>query len=131
MLVTSTLENTHCFVAMELLPMQTCSLLHLVLFFGNENGDSWGEFWEYVKKLHPSMDIGDVTIITDQDKGWMNAIADWIPQAGHFHCSHHRRGNIIKNCGGGGGKIKYSALWMYNKLMGCRTVEQIQAAKDT
>jgi hypothetical protein len=28
-------------------------------------------------------------------------------------------------------KIKYSALWMYNKLIGCRTVEQIQATKDT
>jgi len=60
----------------------------------------------------------------------MNAIADWIPQVGHFHCSHHRQ-DIIKICGGGGGKIKYSALWMYNKLMGCRTLEQIQAAKDT
>ena len=101
------------------------------IVFGNENGDSWGEFWEYVRKLHPSMDMGDVTIITDQDKGQMNAIADWMPDAGHFHCSHHRRGNIVKNCGGGGGKTKYSALWMYNKLMGCRTVEQIEAAKNT
>ncbi len=45
--------------------------------------------------------------------------------------SHHRRGNIIKDCGGGGGKIKYSALWMYNKLLGCRTSEQIQAATDS
>ena len=82
------------------------------ILFGNENGASWGEFWEFVKKLHPSMDMGDVTIITDQDKGQMNAIADWMPKAGHFHCSHHRRGNIIKNRGGRGGKIKYSALWM-------------------
>jgi len=101
------------------------------IVFENENGDSWGEFWEFVKNLHPSMDIGDVTIITDQDKGQMNAIADWIHEAGHFHYSHHRRGNIIQNCGGGGEKIKYLALWMYNKLMGCRTVEQIQDAKDT
>jgi hypothetical protein len=66
------------------------------IVFGNENGDSLGEFWVYVKKLHPLLDIGDVTIITDQDKGQMNAIADWFPQAGHFHCSHYRRGNIIK-----------------------------------
>jgi hypothetical protein len=101
------------------------------IVFGNENGESWSEFWEFVKKLHPTMDIGDVTIITDQDKGQMNAIEDWMPEAGHFHCSHHRRGNIIKNRGGGGGKIKYSALWMYNKLMGCRTVDQIQATKDS
>jgi hypothetical protein len=79
--------------------------------FGNENGESWAKFWEFVKKLHPLMDIGDVIIITDQDKGQMNAIADWMPKAGHFHCSHHRRGNIkktvvaeeerssIRNCG--------------------------------
>ena len=83
------------------------------------------------EKLHPSMDIGDVTIITDQDKGQMNAIGEWIPLAGHFHCSHHHQGNIVKNCGGGGGKTKYSALWMYNKLMGCRTVEQIKSTKNT
>jgi len=54
------------------------------IVFGNENGDSLGEFWVYVKKLHPLLDIGDVTIITDQDKGQMNAIADWFLQAGHF-----------------------------------------------
>jgi len=88
--------------------------------FRNENGNSWGAFWEFVKKLHPTIDMGDVTVITDQDKGQMNAISDWIPLAGHFHCSHHCRGNIIKYRGGGSGKIKYSALWMYNKLMGCR-----------
>ena len=101
------------------------------IIFGNENGASWSEFWKFVVALHPSMNFGEVTIITDQDKGQMNAIAEWLPEAGHFHCSHHRRGNIIKNHGDGGGKIKYSALWrMYNKLLGCRTIEQIQAAKD-
>ena len=36
------------------------------IVFGNENGASWGEFWEFVKKkLHPSMDSMDVTVITD------------------------------------------------------------------
>jgi hypothetical protein len=100
------------------------------IIFGNENGVSWCEFWEFVVKLHPLMNVGDVTIITNQDKGQMNAIAEWLTEAGHFHCSLHCHGNIIKHCGSGGGKIKYSTLWMYNKLMGCRTVEQIQAVKD-
>ena len=54
------------------------------IVFGNENGESWSEFREFVKKLHPTMDIGDVTIITDQDKGQMNAIEEWMPEAGHF-----------------------------------------------
>ncbi len=38
--------------------------------------------------------------------------------------------NLLEHSGVAG-EIKYSALWMYNKLMGCRTVEQIQATKDS
>jgi hypothetical protein len=33
-------------------------------------------------------------------------------------------------CGGGGGKLPNSALWMYNKLMKCKNVEQLQYNKD-
>jgi hypothetical protein len=33
-------------------------------------------------------------------------------------------------CRGGGGKLPNSALWMYNKLMKCKNVEQIQYNKD-
>ena len=59
------------------------------IVFGNENGDSWGAFWEFVKKLHPTIDMGDVTVITDQDKGQMTTIAKTLSEVGHFHCSHH------------------------------------------
>jgi hypothetical protein len=45
---------------------------------------------------------------------------------GHFHCSWHRRQNIIKRCGGGSGKTQYSALWMNNKLMRCRNRAKIE-----
>jgi hypothetical protein len=80
--------------------------------------------------LHPSIDSGDITIITDQDKGQKNAITHYLKSVGHFHCSYHRRQNIIKMCGGGGGKLPNSALWMYNKLMKCKNVEQLQYNKD-
>jgi hypothetical protein len=32
-------------------------------------------------------------------------------------------------CGGGGGKVPYSALWMYNKLTRCRSVALINHNK--
>lgn len=70
--------------------MQTCLRWHLVSFLEMRMDRVGGNFLEFVAKLHPSMNSGDVTVITDQDKGQMNAIAKWIPAAGHFHCSHHR-----------------------------------------
>jgi hypothetical protein len=33
-------------------------------------------------------------------------------------------------CGGGRGKIQYSALWMYDKLVSCQSVGQLEFAKD-
>jgi hypothetical protein len=40
-----------------------------VIIFGNKNTINWTKFWEYVLKLHPSMNSGYITIITNQDKG--------------------------------------------------------------
>jgi hypothetical protein len=39
------------------------------IIFGNKNTSNWTKFWEYVLKLHPSMNSGCITIISDQDKG--------------------------------------------------------------
>jgi hypothetical protein len=100
------------------------------ILFGNENGTAWKQFWEFCVDTHPMMNRAQVTIVTDQDKGQMNAIARHMNLAGHFHCSWHRRQNIIKKCGGGGGRTPYSALWMYNKLIQCRTVEQLELVKE-
>ena len=63
-------------------------------------------------------------------KGQKNAIVHYLKSVGHFHCSYHRRQNITKMCGGGGGKLPNSALWMYNKLMKCKNVEQLEYNKD-
>ena len=100
------------------------------ILFGNENGTNWKQFWEFIVTTHPCINRAEVTIVTDQDKGQLNAIEQFVKNAGHFHCSWHRRQNIIKKCGGGGGKIPYTALWMYNKLIQCRTTEQIDFTKE-
>ena len=69
-------------------------------------------------------------MIIDQDKGQKNAIAEYLLSVGHFHFSYHRYQNIIKMCGGGGGKLPNSVLWMYNNLMRCRSVALIEHNKS-
>jgi len=101
------------------------------IVFGHENGTTWKEFWKFLKEVHPTMSLPDVTIVTDQDKGKKSAISEVMDQAGHFHCAHHRRGNIIKMCGAASGNRIYSALWVYNRLVGCQTVEQIEREKTS
>jgi hypothetical protein len=101
------------------------------IIFGNENGTSLKQFWEYAVNLHPCINAGNITILTDQDKGQITAIAERLDEVGHAHCAHHCRGNIIKNCGGGSGKTKFTALWCYNALINCLTVEQIESFKLT
>jgi len=39
------------------------------IIFGNENTSSWKEYWWFILETHPSIDRGEVTKITDQDKG--------------------------------------------------------------
>ena len=91
------------------------------IIFGNENKESWGHFWRFAVKNHPLLNDPSVTIITDQDEGSINAIKEHLPNAHHFHCSWHRKGNIMKMCGGG--KKVYSGWWYFNKLVNCNTVK--------
>ena len=95
------------------------------LIFGNENIKNWTLFWNFVTSVHPSINRPQVTIMTDQDKGSIKALAQCIPLAHNFHCSYHRRENIIKACGGGKGKKPLTALWLYNKLSDCSNMRQV------
>ncbi len=45
------------------------SPLAFAILYRNKNTSNWTKFWDYVLKLHPLMNSGDITIITDQDKG--------------------------------------------------------------
>jgi hypothetical protein len=85
------------------------------------------DFWDFAKSVHQSIDDTRVTIITDQAKGLTQSIADVLPSTGHFHCSYHRRQNILKFVRGG--TQKYSCLWLYNKLMKAETICEIEQIK--
>ena len=99
------------------------------IVFRNENGTTWNKFWTFAKEIHPLTNLPDVTIVTDQDKGQKSAIPSIVEKTGHFHCAHHWRGNINKMRGSKSGNCVYSALWVYNCLVGCRTVKAIERKK--
>jgi hypothetical protein len=73
------------------------------LIFGNENASSWKMFWRFILCTHPLIDRGEVTIISDQDKGIKSATKEVLQSIGHFFCSWHQRKNIVLQCGGAGG----------------------------
>ncbi len=52
-----------------------------------------------------------------------------VPLAGRFLCSFHRQQNIMKKCRGGTGQKLLSAMWMYNLLVGCKSVTSLSATR--
>jgi hypothetical protein len=107
----------------------TMSALGFALLFGNEDKQSWMQFWNFIKKTHPIINQSNYTIITDQDKGSLSAMEDTVLLAGRFLCSFHRQQNIIKKCSGGKGQKALSALWVYNLLIGCKSVASLSAVR--
>jgi hypothetical protein len=101
------------------------------IIFGNENALGWKEFWWFfILPMHPSINRGDVTIISDQDKGIKSTIKDVLQSVGHFFCSWHRHKNIILQCGGAVGRVPYTALWLFDKLSKCWSVAQWERERD-
>ncbi len=49
-------------------------------------------------------------------------------EAAHFHCSYHRRKNILTYCKGG--TKTYSATWLYDKLMFAKTQAEIDHIRE-
>jgi hypothetical protein len=66
-------------------------------------------------------------IITNQAMGLKEAIYQVPPNAAYFHCSFHRRQNITKIVKGG--NVKYSCLWLFNKLVKAHTKQEINHIK--
>ena len=68
------------------------------------------------------MNLPDVTVVTDQDKGQKSAISEVMDQAGQFYCAHHRRGNIIKMCGAASGTHLFSLVGLqpFSWVSNCR-----------
>ncbi len=97
------------------------------ILFGNKDKDGWVQFWEFAKSLYPSLDRFDTTIITNQAKDLKEAIYQVLPNTVHFHCLFHRRQNITKIVKGG--NVKYSCLWLFNKLVKAHTKQEIDHIK--
>jgi hypothetical protein len=104
----------------------TMASLGFAILFGNKDKHNWTTFWKFIKNTHPIVNLNNKTIITNQDKGSIATINEFIPEATHFHCSFHRRQNIIKKFGGGKGHVPLTCLWMYNILVKCNSPRSIQ-----
>ena len=73
--------------------------------FETEKGTTWNKFWTFVKGVHPLINLPDVTIVTDQDKGQKSTVTAVMDKTRHFQCAHHWRGDIIKMCGSKSGVV--------------------------
>jgi len=98
---------------------------------GNTSGvggskEDWEHYWNYVKATHPSLEDYNNTLITDQAKGLIESIK-LVLAVGHFHCSYHRRQNILKVVKGG--NQPNFCLWLYNKCMKAKNAVQLQQIK--
>jgi hypothetical protein len=67
------------------------------IIFGNEDKEGWERFWKFASTRHPCLNHARVTIITDQQKGSIKAMAKVLPKAVNFFCSYHCGKNILTN----------------------------------
>jgi hypothetical protein len=68
---------------------RTMSALGFALLFSNVDKQSWTQFWNFIKKTHPTINQPEYTIINDHDKDSLSAMEDTVPLAGRFFCSFH------------------------------------------
>ena len=108
-----------------------CNMLPVVhgILFGNENKSNWQKMFKFTREVHPSVNMSDVTILTDQDKGSIPALAAELPNAFNFHCSFHRSQNIQKTFGGK--NRVHTAKWLYDRLLSCTSLPALEAARTT
>ncbi len=50
------------------------------IIFGNKDKDGWKRFWKFASTRHPCLNHARVTIITDQQKGSIEAMAEVLPK---------------------------------------------------
>jgi hypothetical protein len=105
------------------------SALGFALLFGNGDKQSWTQFWNFIKKTYPIINQSNYTIITIQDKGSLLAMENTVLLVGRFLCSFHCQQNIALKCCGGKGQKALSALWVYNLLIGCKSVASLSATR--
>ena len=88
--------------------------------FGNKDYAGCTMFWNFAVKIHPTLNLSEITIITDQDKGQIAAIAECVPNAFHFHCNVHHQQIISRKFLSKTDK-PLSCQWMFDQLTDRKT----------
>jgi hypothetical protein len=68
----------------------------IAIIFGNEDKEGWTQFWKFVLQIHPTIQDPKNTIITDQQKGSMSALADVLPDVVIFFV-HFTEGRTLRS----------------------------------
>ena len=79
------------------------SPLGFAILFSSEDIENWTKFWTWILSSHPFINNQKISILTNQDKGLVTAIANTLEKAAQCHCSFHHCQNI--QIGGGKGHI--------------------------
>ncbi|GJY51003.1 multidrug resistance-associated protein 5, partial [Tanacetum coccineum] len=72
-----------------------------------ENADNWGWFLHLLHDDLSFIDGNRITIISDSHKGLIDAVNDWLPEAGHIKCTRHIYANFKKKYSG----LQYQILF--------------------
>ena len=101
--------------------MGAICLAHAIIF-GNEDKRAWKSFFSFVIEHYPQLNKSTTTIISDKDKGLLAGINSTLPCAAGFHCSLHRKKNIV-------GKFRTLAGSLYTRAVCAVTIEDLEREK--
>ena len=90
---------------------------------GNEDKQGWTDFFRFSREHYPWLNSSTKTIISDRDKGLLNALSSVFPNACGFYCARHRAENITKQFG-------KEAEDAFNAAVSSMTLQQLQDVKQ-
>ena len=87
---------------------------------GNESEVTWTRVMEKLDELFPHLS-GNVTFLTDQEKGLMKSVVTTFDNAPHMVCSYHRGKNLARH--------RRETVGVYQSMLRARTVADINALR--
>ncbi|KAE8208357.1 hypothetical protein CF327_g7125 [Tilletia walkeri] len=96
----------------------------------SESTNSWSWFIEHLKAAFPLAKSGVMTIISDRDKGLMNAVENLIPNAQHAYCCYHLAANLKKHHGAATQPFFWRCVYATTKTEFDRHLANLRARSD-
>ncbi|KAL2526972.1 SWIM-type domain-containing protein [Abeliophyllum distichum] len=98
--------------------------LHLLAYavVDSENYDNWLWFLEHLRSIVQS--TRELTFVSDQNVGLMEALPKAFPTSNHFFCLQHLKGNLRDKVSGGGFSNNYRErmVWLFQEYAHSPTI---------